>query len=148
MELMKTGLVLLMTISAVLMFATTVNAQENTTYNATAVMKDANGTIIGLATFTQGSSGPVHITVSVSGLMPGLHGTHIHDKGICIGPSFTSAGGHYNPLGKEHGFLNPKGPHAGDLPNPRGGRGWQGKYECYNQACDTIIRANHAIYSQ
>ena len=117
MKLMKAGLVLLMTISAVLMFATTVNAQENTTYNATAVMKDANGTIIGLATFTQGSSGPVHITVSVSGLMPGLHGIHIHDKGICIGPSFTSAGGHYNPLGKEHGFLNPKGPHAGDLPN-------------------------------
>lgn len=117
MKLMKAGLVLLMTISAVLMFATMVNAQESTTYNATAVMKDANGSIIGLATFTQGSSGPVHITVSVSGLTPGLHGIHIHDKGICIGPSFTSAGGHYNPLGKEHGLLNPKGPHAGDLPN-------------------------------
>ena len=26
-------------------------------------------------------------------------------------------GGHYNPLGHEHGLDNPAGPHAGDLPN-------------------------------
>jgi len=117
MKLIKTAMVLLIVISAVLMFATTVNAQENTTYNATAEMKDVNGTIIGLATFTQDANGPVNIKVNVSGLTPGLHGIHIHDKGICTGPSFTSAGEHYNPLGKEHGLLNPKGPHAGDLPN-------------------------------
>ena len=29
----------------------------------------------------------------------------------------TSAGEHYNPLGKEHGLSNPKGPHAGNLSN-------------------------------
>jgi superoxide dismutase, Cu-Zn family len=117
MKLMKTELVLIIVISAVLIFATTVNAQGNTTYHATAIMNDSKGNTIGLATFTQDSCGPVHIEVSVSGLTPGLHGIHIHDKGICIGPSFTSAGKHYNPLGKEHGLLNPKGPHAGDLPN-------------------------------
>jgi len=117
LKLKKTGLVLLIVISAMLMFATMVNAQENTTYNATAVMKNANGTIIGLATFTQDASGSVNIKVNVSDLTPGLHGIHIHNKGNCTGPSFTSAGEHYNPLGKEHGLLNPKGPHAGDLPN-------------------------------
>lgn len=117
MKLKKTGLVLLIVISAMLMFATMVNSQENTTYNATAVMKDANGTIIGLATFTQDASGVVNIKVNGSDLTPGLHGIHIHNKGNCTGPSFTSAGEHYNPLGKEHGLLNPKGPHAGDLPN-------------------------------
>jgi superoxide dismutase, Cu-Zn family len=45
--------------------------------------------------------------------------------GACDPPGFQSAGGHFNPLGWEHGFLNPRGPHAGDLPNihvPAGGR--------------------------
>jgi Cu-Zn family superoxide dismutase len=53
----------------------------------------------------------------VNGLKQGLHGIHIHENGVCVGPSFTSAGEHYNPLDKEHGLKNPKGPHAGDLPN-------------------------------
>lgn len=117
MKLMKTGLVLLMIVSAVLMFATTVNAQGPTTNSATAIMRDANGSTVGLATFNQDAGGPVSVNVNVSGLTPGLHGIHIHERGICVGPSFTSAGGHYNPLAKEHGLNNPNGPHAGDLPN-------------------------------
>lgn len=106
-----------MIISAVLMFASASYAKEGTTHSATAIMKDGNGNNVGLATFTEDTSGLVHINVSVKGLTPGLHGIHIHETGNCTGPSFTSAGGHYNPLGKEHGLNNPKGPHAGDLPN-------------------------------
>ena len=30
---------------------------------------------------------------------------------------FKSAGAHFNPANKEHGFENPKGFHIGDLPN-------------------------------
>jgi Cu-Zn family superoxide dismutase len=37
--------------------------------------------------------------------------------GKCNGPAIDSAGGHYNPTGKEHGTLNPNGHHLGDLPN-------------------------------
>ncbi len=114
---MKAGLILLMIISTMLISATAVYAREDATHNATAVMKDAKGNTVGLATFTEDCNGLVRINVNVRGLTPGLHGIHIHEKGNCTGPSFTSAGAHYNPLGKEHGLNNPKGPHAGDLPN-------------------------------
>ena len=45
------------------------------------------------------------------------YGIHFHEKGSCEPPAFTSAGGHFNPDGKEHGLENEKGPHAGDLKN-------------------------------
>ena len=114
---MKAGFILLMIISAVLISAPTVCAREDVTDSAMALMKDAKGNNVGLATFTEDGNGLVHVNVNVSGLTPGLHGIHFHEKGNCAGPSFTSAGGHYNPLCKEHGLNNPKGPHAGDLPN-------------------------------
>ena len=41
---------------------------------------------------------------------------HIHAVGKCEGPTFASAGGHWNPDMKQHGHDNPMGPHKGDLP--------------------------------
>ncbi|AKB78650.1 Superoxide dismutase [Cu-Zn] precursor [Methanosarcina horonobensis HB-1 = JCM 15518] len=122
---MKTGFVLLMIISAVLMFAATGSAQKNVTDNATdnvtdsavAILKDAQNNTVGFATFSEDEFGLVRIQVLVRGLEPGMHGIHIHENANCTAPSFTSAGGHYNPLGREHGLANPRGPHAGDLPN-------------------------------
>jgi len=79
-------------------------------------LMDKNGVKIGRAELTQMSKG-VQIHVEASGLVPGKHGFHIHENGACEAPDFASAGGHFNPGGKKHGFENPKGPHAGDLPN-------------------------------
>lgn len=93
-----------------------VYAQNGGVMHASAVLKDADGKEVGFARFTEDADGIVHVSVRVKDLPPGLHGIHIHDKGSCS-PNFTAAGSHYNPLGKQHGLNNPKGPHAGDLPN-------------------------------
>ena len=49
------------------------------------------------------------VRVSAWRLTPGFHGFHVHAVGQCV-PPFTSAGGHFNPAGADHGD------HAGDLP--------------------------------
>ena len=84
--------------------------------SASATLRDAQGKVVGTATLTPGERG-VKVVVSVSGVPPGLHGFHIHAVGKCEGPEFKSAGGHFNPAGKQHGLENPKGWHAGDMPN-------------------------------
>jgi Cu-Zn family superoxide dismutase len=83
---------------------------------ATAELKNARGETVGTANLTEGD-GKVRLVVQAKGLTPGPHGIHIHAVGRCEPPAFTSAGGHYNPLGMKHGLESPDGAHAGDLPN-------------------------------
>jgi Cu-Zn family superoxide dismutase len=59
----------------------------------------------------------VWVSANLKGFTPGEHGFHLHTTGKCEGPNFTSAGGHLNPAGKEHGLKNPEGAHLGDMPN-------------------------------
>lgn len=74
------------------------------------------GDEVGKAIFTEHPEG-VEIDLEVEGLTPGFHGIHIHEKPLCEGPDFKSAGNHWNPENKEHGLLHPEGAHLGDLPN-------------------------------
>jgi superoxide dismutase, Cu-Zn family len=85
--------------------------------HATARLIDGAGTTVGWARFVEDEAGRLHLNVHVDGLSAGRHGIHLHAVGSCIGPAFTSAGGHHNPLAAEHGLANPAGAHAGDLPN-------------------------------
>lgn len=62
-------------------------------------------------------SGGANLRIAVQGLPPGEHGLHLHAVGRCDAPRFDSAGAHWNPEGRQHGHLNPQGPHLGDLPN-------------------------------
>jgi len=87
---------------------------------ATAALKDAKGQSVGTATFTE-VGGVVKLKVSASGLTPGNHGIHVHEKGKCEGADFKSAGAHFNPHGKQHGTDNEQGTHAGDMPNLEAG---------------------------
>jgi superoxide dismutase, Cu-Zn family len=83
---------------------------------ANAVLKDPDGKEIGTATLVTTPGGTL-ITMELTAAPPGAHGFHIHTTGKCEPPKFESAGGHFNPDDSKHGFLNPEGPHAGDMPN-------------------------------
>ena len=82
----------------------------------TAELKDKDGKTVGRAVFRQQRDG-VLVRVDVKGLTPGLHAVHVHAIGKCEAPGFTSAGGHFNPANRKHGWNSPDGAHAGDLPN-------------------------------
>lgn len=84
--------------------------------SAQATMIDTEGKELGIVKFTESKEG-VRIHVKLENVPEGEHGFHIHEVGKCDKPTFESAGAHFNPGGKEHGFENPKGFHAGDLPN-------------------------------
>lgn len=87
---------------------------------AEAVLRNAEGEEVGVARFVEDAQSRVHVSVDVSGLTPGLHGMHLHAVGACDGTTatpFSSAGGHFNPTGRQHGHNNPAGHHSGDLPN-------------------------------
>jgi Cu-Zn family superoxide dismutase len=79
-------------------------------------LRDATGRTVGSAVLLQEGDG-VRILLDVKGLTPGTKAVHIHDVSQCAPPSFESAGPHFNPTKAQHGSENPKGPHAGDLPN-------------------------------
>ena len=77
---------------------------------------DAGGKAIGTVEMSEDASG-LTLKVTAAGLPAGTHGVHLHEKGMCEGPKFESAGAHWNPMTKQHGRDNPMGAHLGDLAN-------------------------------
>lgn len=66
---------------------------------------------------TQGTGTMVEITLTVSGVKPGLHGVHLHAVGKCE-PDFTAAGGHFDPGPAGNPDPDANHPfHMGDIPN-------------------------------
>ena len=75
-----------------------------------------DGATRGSVTIAEDAAG-LTINISASGLPAGVHGIHLHEKGLCEGSKFASAGAHWNPGMKKHGRDNPAGAHLGDLAN-------------------------------
>ena len=76
---------------------------------------DNDGEVIGVAVLSQMEKG---VLLDINIVLPsGVSAMHIHEKGNCDKPDFKTAGGHFNPHGKEHGINNTHGAHVGDLPN-------------------------------
>lgn len=79
----------------------TLNMQDGRPVGTTSVIETLNGVIV---------------SSDLSGLPDGTLAMHFHETGLCE-DDFSSAGDHFNPHGKDHGFKAENGVHAGDLPN-------------------------------
>ena len=69
----------------------------------------------GTVTFSR-KGNRIEVNAKVTGLTPGSHGFHIHEKGDCSSGDGMSAGGHFNPRGKPHASIASADRHAGDMP--------------------------------
>ncbi len=110
----------LMSLTAVALSGAALSAARPALAEGTAVatLIGADGQELGRAQLVEGPAG-VLLRIELVGLEPGFKGLHFHAVGSCddADAGFKHSGSHVNPDGKEHGFLNPKGPDDGDLPN-------------------------------
>lgn len=72
--------------------------------------------VSGTATFKE-KNNRVAFEANISGLAPGVHAIHIHEKADCSAPDGSSAGGHWNPTFKKHGKWGSGEYHKGDIGN-------------------------------
>lgn len=107
----------------------------------TVAMKNAKNEAVGSATVTELAKG-VKIDLDLYGLAPGPHAFHIHENGVCTGPKFDSAGGHFNPEKHPHGFDTKDGYHAGDMANVMVGSDGKAKVQIINTSVSLGSDAN------
>ena len=76
----------------------------------------SNSTVSGTASFVE-KNGKVTFVANLTGLKPGVHAIHIHEKSDCSAADGSSAGGHWNPTFKKHGKWGIGEYHKGDIGN-------------------------------
>lgn len=83
----------------------------------TVPLVDARGAAVGEIVLTDAPNG-VLLSIAASGLSPGWHAVHFHEKADCSDAAFKAAGGHVHTMTPSvHGLLNPAATDLGDLPN-------------------------------
>ena len=84
---------------------------------AMATLDSTSGsTAKGTVHFQNAGEDGVEVVVDLTGVPPGVHGFHVHDKGDC-GNNAQNAGGHFNPNEMVHGAPDAVSHHAGDFGN-------------------------------
>jgi Cu-Zn family superoxide dismutase len=111
---------------------------------ARAEFRNPGNKVIGEATLLQSNKG-VLIKATFTKLPAGKHALHVHETGSCEAPEFKSAGGHFNPENAEHGLTDPKGPHAGDMPNFTAARNGETVVEVFNERVTLAEGAGNSL---
>jgi superoxide dismutase, Cu-Zn family len=109
----KVILISLVTVLIIVACKTTVTNKNELNITFTS-KSDSN--VIGTANFTE-KNGEVTLIAKMSGLSPGEHAIHIHEKSDCSAADGSSAGGHWNPTFKKHGKWGDTEHHKGDIGN-------------------------------
>ncbi|MBF7090812.1 superoxide dismutase family protein [Flavobacterium sp. ALJ2] len=113
---MKKIILSLIVIAAVFTGCKTKNNSEDSKNLTIALEAKSNSSVSGTATFVE-KKGEVTFVAKISGLKPGVHAIHIHEKSDCSAADGSSAGGHWNPTFKKHGKWGVGEYHKGDIGN-------------------------------
>lgn len=91
-----------------------------------------NSGVCGTVTFVQSDAETLEVEYALTGLAPGKHGFHIHEKAD-FSNGCASAGPHYNPFKTTHGGPNMGVRHVGDLGNVEAGANGEAKGKMTDQ---------------
>lgn len=113
---MKKVIFVFVLVLAIFIGCKTINSNENSNKLSVNLESKSKSTVIGTATFVE-KNGKVNFEAKLTGLNPGIHAIHIHEKADCSAPDGSSAGGHWNPTFKKHGKWGDTEYHKGDIGN-------------------------------
>ncbi len=85
--------------------------------SAFVVLNTAKQEMSAAATFTAMEDGKVNFRLDVENFPTGDLAVHIHENGDCGASDYSSAGGHWNPTGANHGKRGVPPFHMGDIAN-------------------------------
>ncbi|MDX1331960.1 MAG: superoxide dismutase family protein [Robiginitalea sp.] len=95
----------------------TVKAEITETEISFKMEPKSDSNVQGTVTFLA-RDGKVAMSATFSGLTPGEHAIHLHEKADCSAADATSTGGHWNPTSQPHGKWGDEGGyHLGDIGN-------------------------------
>jgi Cu-Zn family superoxide dismutase len=139
-------------ISLGMMCALAFVAQGQDMTKATCKLESKSGSqVTGTVTFSKVGD-DVQVVGDITGLTPGKHGFHIHEKGDCSAPDAASAGAHFNPTQKHHGGPMTAEHHTGDFGNieaDASGKAhvdWKGKMSL--SGADSIIGKSLVVHEK
>jgi len=141
---------LIISVGMLCAFALAAHGQDAT--KATCKLESKSSTqVAGTVTFTKVGD-DVQVVADITGLKPGKHGFHIHEKGDCSAADAASAGAHFNPTQHKHGGPMTTERHGGDLGNieaDASGKAhldWKGKMSL--SGADSIIGKSVVVHEK
>jgi superoxide dismutase, Cu-Zn family len=141
---------LIISLGALCAFALVVHGQD--VAKATCKLESKSGSkVTGTITFTKVGS-DVQVVGDITGLTPGKHGFHLHEKGDCSAPDAASAGAHFSVGQHKHGGPTTTERHEGDLGNieaDASGKAhidWKGKMSL--SGADSIIGKSVVVHEK